>query len=117
MVSEYRRRRDAGLAELRKAPGLRYVHPDGAFYFYVDVSGTSTDSRSHPEGVEVSGTSTDADGDAGGAFCTRLLDEAGVAIVPGSAFHTPGWVRISYAAKLDDVVSGVRAVVELWKRK
>jgi aspartate aminotransferase len=44
-----------------------------------------------------------------------LLDEQGVAVVPGTAFRTPGWIRLSYAAPLADVVEGLRRVVELWR--
>jgi aspartate aminotransferase len=84
MVREYQRRRDAALAVLRQEPEFRIVRPDGAFYLYLDVSATAAPGE-----------------DAGTMFATKLLDEAGVAIVPGAAFCTPGWVRMSYAARLD----------------
>jgi aspartate aminotransferase len=98
MVTEYRRRRDAALRLLADAPAPRFVRPQGAFYLYLDVSDTA------PAGE-----------DAGGAFAARLLDEHGVAVVPGSAFRTPGWIRLSYAAPLTDVVEGLRHVVGLWR--
>jgi aspartate aminotransferase len=98
MVAEYRRRRDAALEVLRSASGLRFVRPQGAFYLFVDVGGTA------PPGA-----------DAGTAFAGRLLDEHGVAVVPGAAFRTPDWVRVSYAAAERDVVEGVRRLVRLWK--
>ena len=41
----------------------------------------------------------------GDAFCARLLDDAGLAIVPGSAFRTPEWVRVSYAADQSEVAA------------
>lgn len=99
MVAEYRRRRDAALDVLRQEPDFRVVKPDGAFYLYLDVSDTA-------------GTHTDA----GTAFCTRLLDDANVALVPGVAFRTPGWVRMSYAARLEDVVEGVARTVDMWRK-
>lgn len=98
MVTEYRRRRDAALAILRQQPELRFVQPDGAFYVYLDMSSTAP-----------------GDAAAGSRFATRLLDEAGVAIVPGAAFRTPGWVRMSYAAKEADVVTGITRIVDLWR--
>ncbi|MBV6521148.1 MAG: Aspartate aminotransferase [Gemmatimonadaceae bacterium] len=98
MVAEYHARRDAALQLLHSEPGLRIVRPDGAFYLYLDVTATNPEA-----------------GDAGTDFATRLLDEAGVAIVPGAAFGTPGWVRISYAARVDDVVEGVRRAIDLWR--
>jgi aspartate aminotransferase len=99
MVAEYRRRRDAAVEVLARAPGLRVVRPDGAFYLYVDVGATAPDSA-----------------DAGTAFAAQLLDDFGVAVVPGAAFRTPAWIRMSYAAKTSDVVDGARAVVDLWSK-
>jgi aspartate aminotransferase len=98
MVGEYRRRRDAALAVLATEPEIEFVRPDGTFYLFIDVRDTAA-----------------GNGDAGSAFASRLLDEAGVAVVPGSAFRAPGWVRVSYAAPQSDVVQGIRRVVELWK--
>ncbi len=83
MVREFRARRDAAMA-LLDAGGAHYVRPDGAFYLYIDVEGD------------------------GGAFATRLLESQGVAVVPGAAFLTPEWVRVSYAAPRDQVLEGVR---------
>jgi aspartate/methionine/tyrosine aminotransferase len=40
-----------------------------------------------------------------------LLEEFGVAVVPGVAFGTPEWIRVSYAAPLEDVLEGVRRVI------
>lgn len=96
MVSEYRRRRDAALEVLRKSNGLSVIQPDGAFYLYIDVQDTS------PEHA-----------DAGSLFAARLLEEHGVAVVPGAAFQTPGWIRLSYAAAQEAVVEGVRRIVRL----
>jgi aspartate aminotransferase len=98
MVAEYRRRRDAALQVFASAPGLPLVRPDGAFYFYFDVSAAVPD-----------------DPDPGSRFARRLLDDKGVAIVPGAAFRTPAWVRLSYAAPAADVVDGVRRAVDLWR--
>jgi aspartate/methionine/tyrosine aminotransferase len=40
-----------------------------------------------------------------------------VAIVPGSAFGTPSWVRLSYAAPRDQVLTGVRKLIELYRER
>jgi aspartate aminotransferase len=88
MVAQFRARRDAAIA-LLDAAGARYVLPAGAFYLYINV------------------------GSDGGAFATRLLDERGVAVVPGAAFLTPEWVRVSYAAPMETVVEGIRRLVEV----
>jgi aspartate aminotransferase len=99
MVIEYHRRRDAALQVLHKPGGPAVVQPDGAFYLYIDVQDTDPDSD-----------------DAGSAFAARLLEEHGVAVVPGVAFRTPGWIRLSYAAALESVVEGVRRIVSLRDR-
>ena len=93
MVNEYRRRRDAALQVLRKPGGPAVVDPDGAFYLFIDVQDTNPRAE-----------------DAGSVFAARLLEEHGVAVVPGVAFRTPGWIRLSYAASLDSVVEGVRRI-------
>jgi aspartate aminotransferase len=98
MVSEYRKRRDAALEVLRQPDGPAVVQPDGAFYLYIDVQDTNPNEA-----------------DAGSIFTTRLLEEHGVAVVPGAAFRSPGWIRLSYAAAQDAVVEGVRRVVRLRK--
>lgn len=97
MVHQYRVRRDAALAVFAQAPSLPLVRPSGAFYLYFDVSAAFPD---HPE--------------PGSAFAERLLETAGVAVVPGAAFHTPGWVRASYAAPEGEVVEGISRAVSLW---
>lgn len=92
MVAEFKARRDAALPILRASRALTVLEPQGAFYFYLKVPGAG----SVP--------------DAGGAFCTQLLEQAGVAIVPGSAFRTPDWVRVSYAADQAQVVEACRRI-------
>lgn len=97
MVAEFRRRRDAVLAVVGTESGLDIVEPEGAFYLFARVGG---DDPSRDDGAQ---------------FARRLLEDHEVAIVPGSAFLTPGWVRMSYAAPIDDVVEGTRRLVRLWR--
>lgn len=92
MIAQFRRRRDAALPILAASPRLQVLPPDGAFYFYVRVPGGA---------------------DAGEAFCAALLERHGVAVVPGSAFGTPAWVRLSYAAEESQVVEACRRVVTM----
>jgi aspartate aminotransferase len=99
MVGEFERRRDAALAMLAGEPGIGVIPPDGAFYLFLDVSATRGDSRAG----------------AGGAFAQHLLERHDVAVVPGAAFYTPDWVRLSYAAPLDQVVTGVQRTVAAFR--
>lgn len=92
MVARFKERRDAALPILKASRGLSLLAPEGAFYFFARVPGAG----SVP--------------DAGAAFCQTLLETAGVAIVPGSAFRTPDWVRISYAADKAQVIEAAKRI-------
>jgi aspartate aminotransferase len=91
MVAEFRKRRDAASALLRAAK-VEFVEPRGAFYLFIRVP---------------------SNGDAGTRFARELLETHNVAVVPGAAFRTPDWIRISYAAPMDDVMEGVKRTVDL----
>ena len=92
MVQEFHRRRDAVLRALKAYPSVRYVHPTGAFYLYVNVDGF--------EGAA----------DPGSAFAERVLERENVAVVPGSAFLTPSWIRMSYATTEATAVEGITRI-------
>ncbi len=94
MVRAFHERRHAALAVLAADPTLPVIPPEGAFYLYVDATGRA------PAGE-----------DAGTWLARRLLDEHDVAGVPGDAFGTPGWLRLSYAAPIERVVEGVRRLL------
>jgi aspartate aminotransferase len=91
MVAELRTRRDA-VCTLLRAAGADFIHPAGAFYVFIRVAPGDT-------------------GDGGSTFARRLLEERDVAVVPGAAFGTPAWVRLSFAAPVDEVLEGVRRIV------
>jgi aspartate aminotransferase len=92
MVKEFRQRRDAVVAALAAFPTIRYVHPAGAFYVYINVAGFRGAA------------------DAGAAFAAAVLEEHKVAVVPGSAFLTPDWIRASYATTESVAVEGVTRI-------
>ncbi|HXF96276.1 MAG TPA: pyridoxal phosphate-dependent aminotransferase [Gemmatimonadales bacterium] len=88
MVAEFRKRRDLVVGRFRKElPGVEFVEPTGAFYFFFRV-----DSFGRITGTE---------------FCTRLVAEKGVALVPGAAFGDDRWVRMSYAAATSELTKGL----------
>ncbi len=99
MLAAFRARRDAALEVLAGVDGLTVVPPAGAFYLFANVGDAAP-----PESE-----------DAGTFFARRLLDDHGVAVVPGSAFLAPDWVRISYAAPLVDVVAGAQRLCALYE--
>lgn len=93
MVAELRRRRDAALTLLRGS-GVEVVEPAGAFYLYLHV-----------------GPATEGDPEPGTTFARRLLETSDVAVVPGVAFRSPEWVRVSYAAPAEQVLEGMRRII------
>jgi len=97
MVAQFEKRRDAALAILRTEPRIHVLAPDGAFYLYLRAPGAGKTA------------------DAGSAFAARLLEKSGVAIVPGSAFLTPDWVRVSYAAEQAQVEEAMRRLVAAFR--
>lgn len=86
---EYRRRRDALHAEVAAIPGVRCARPAGAFYLYVDV-------KAHLGGA----VSTTLE------VALRLLEEQRLAVVPGEAFGTPGYLRIFFGRALPELREG-----------
>ncbi len=78
----YAARRDRVVDRLNAMPGVSCLLPPGAFYAFADISDVSDD-------------------DAG--FALKLLEETGVATVPGSAFYASGHIRLSYAAAMPDL--------------
>jgi aspartate aminotransferase len=82
MVAAFRRRRDLVTTRMRELlPDVPFVQPEGAIYLYFRVD------------AFFAGEVRDAT-----AWCSRLLEDRGVALVPGAAFGDDRWVRMSYAA-------------------
>ena len=86
MVEVYRQRRDMVVDALNGCAGLHCHRPEGAFYVFPSIHGCI--GKTSAGGVAI-------DGDP--AFVEALLDEQGVAAVPGTAFLYPGYFRVSYA--------------------
>jgi len=92
MVTAFRRRRDLVVRLFReKLPHLPVLEPGGAFYLFVRVDGEFT------EAVPDSG-----------AWCSRVLEDTGVAMVPGAAFGDDRYARLSFATSDDILEEAVR---------
>lgn len=100
MVEEYRHRREVVYKLLKEIPGVKANYPQGAFYFFPDVSSYYGKSD---------GKETIRNGDD---LCLYLLDKAHVSLVPGGAFGDPNCIRISYAASEKDLVEALRRIKE-----
>jgi aspartate/methionine/tyrosine aminotransferase len=94
MMAEFDRRRSAVVDGLNALPGVSCVMPQGAFYAFPNITGTGMDAR---------------------AVADRLLAEAGVAVLAGTAFgaYGEGYLRLSYANSLENIAEALAAMGEL----
>ena len=96
MRQEFNRRRDYLIQRLRAIPDVFCADADGAFYLMPNVS--KYYGRKEEDGRVINNSSD---------FCNYILDEAKVAIVPGSAFEAPDNVRISYSNSMENIQKGI----------
>jgi aspartate aminotransferase len=100
MVAAFRQRRDYIVERFRsEAPGVEFVEPHGAFYFFFRVDGIR-------DGTPLTGT----------AFCDQLMREEGVALVPGAAFGDDRWARLSYSVSDRELATALDRVLRLIDR-
>lgn len=106
MRLEFDKRRKYMLAGLRDMPGVACTEPKGAFYAFPDVSAFL--GKRSKQGRLIA---DDLD------LCQYLIEEDKIAVVPGSAFFAPGFVRLSYATAQPNIEKGLarmaRALAEL----
>ena len=100
MRSAFDRRRGLIVGLLDAIPGVSCPEPHGAFYAYPSVTGLIGKSFG---GVRPTSSAE---------LATLVLEKAEVAVVPGEAFGTPGYFRLSYALGDDDLVTGVTRMAE-----
>jgi aspartate aminotransferase len=101
MRDTYAARRDHIVQGLAAIPGVACGTPTGAFYALADVRALL--------GKKLAGVPLATDLD----FARALLDRERVAVVPGSAFHAPGYLRLSYAASNADIDAALARLASL----
>jgi aspartate aminotransferase len=91
MVKVFERRRDLVVDGLNAIPGVRCARPQGSFYAFPNISGTGFDERE---------------------LADRLLTEAGVAVLPGTAFGEAGkgYIRLAYTQSEDELKRGLKQI-------
>ena len=84
MVEEFSRRREVIVSGLQNIPGIKCPNPEGAFYVFADITNTGITSSE---------------------FETKSLQEAGVAVLSGTAFgsYGEGFIRLSYANSIENI--------------
>lgn len=99
MREAFDRRRKLMYTLVTDLPGVRCVEPQGAFYVFPELS----------EAIKGRWQSTSE-------LATVILEEAGVALVPGESFGTPGYLRLSYATGEPDIEKGMERIHRLLAR-
>src|ERR1700734_1524783 len=94
MVAEFARRRTQFVDDLSKVPGFRCEPPEGAFYAWVDIRGTGSSAEE---------------------VCRILLDDEGVAAIPGAAFGASGkhFVRFSFASSVENLKKAAARIAKV----
>ncbi len=93
MVGEFNRRREQFVRDLNRVPGFRCLAPEGAFYAWVDITGTGMTAED---------------------LCRLLLEDAGVAAIPGADFGRAGkdFIRFSFASSMATLHEAVERIMK-----
>jgi len=91
MRVQFEKRRDLACELMNEIEGLSVVKPNGAFYLFVNIQGVSNDSMN---------------------FAKGLLEEVGVAVVPGLAFGLEGYFRLSFATDEETIKDGISRIAK-----
>ncbi len=95
MLQAFDERRNYMVERIVGLPFLKALKPQGAFYVFVNIEGALGKAFG---GREI----TDSDD-----FAARLLEEEKVAVVPGTGFGSPGYIRLSFATSMENIVKGL----------
>ncbi len=96
MRKEFKARRDEAVKLFNEIDGLSVLKPDGAFYLFVNIKEISNNSLS---------------------FAKELLEQKGVAVVPGVGFGSEGYFRFSFASSIENIKEGIKRIEEFVKEK
>lgn len=99
----FKNRRDIACAQIDKIPQLKVLKPQGSFYLFIDINGVIATKPNLKSALDSSKVDSME-------FCKRLLESAGVALVPGSAFGAEGFVRMSFACSEEQILEGIKRI-------
>ncbi|MDP2851344.1 MAG: pyridoxal phosphate-dependent aminotransferase [Sulfuricurvum sp.] len=85
----FKARRDEAVKLFNEIDGLSVLSPAGAFYLFVNIKEVSNDSMQ---------------------FCKELLEEQGIAVVPGVGFGSEGYFRFSFATDIESIREGIKRI-------
>lgn len=95
----FKERRDLVVSMLNQTTGIKCPTPEGAFYVYPSIEGCI--GKSTPGGTQIN---------SDGEFATALLEDEGVAVVPGEAFGLSPFFRVSYATSTEALTEACQRI-------
>jgi aspartate aminotransferase len=101
MKEKFSQRRDRLVELINTLDGVSCDKPMGAFYVFADISGLY--------GREIAGRKIRSSDDV----CDVLLDAARVAVVPGSGFGAPNYIRFSYSTSMESIEEGMKRIAQV----
>ncbi len=93
MVDAFKKRHDCVVQKLNTIKGIKCIPSNGAFYVFPQMSALIE---------QINGVSNDVE------LASAMLNEVGVALVPGSAFGAPGYMRLSFATSMENLTEALR---------
>ncbi len=102
--TEFKKRRNYIVDRFNAIPGITCLKPEGAFYVFPNIKNYL--------GKSFEGKKLETDQD----FCAYLLDKALVAVVDGTGFGTPGYIRLSYATSMANIEKGMDRIEQALKK-
>jgi len=96
MRVQFKARRDEAVELFNQIDGLSVLSPAGAFYLFVNIKEVSNDSM---------------------LFCKELLEDQGVAVVPGVGFGSEGYFRFSFATDIESIREGIKRIAAFVAKK
>jgi len=103
MLKAFRERHEFVVNTLNKIPGLRCIKAGGAFYAFPDAR--EAIAALHKKGLLKEATDV--------AFSEYLLEQSGVAVVPGSAFGSEGYMRLSFATSMENLQQALARIAKI----
>ena len=100
MVKAFKERHAFVVETFNKMPGVKCIAAGGAYYAFPDMRG-AIESLAKRGVIKVANDL---------AFSEYLLEKAGVAVVPGSAFGAEGYIRISFATSMDNLKNALQRI-------
>jgi aspartate aminotransferase len=100
MITAFKERNQFLTDGLNSISGIRCLLSEGAFYAFADVR----EAISNLQSKQLLSDSSDI------TFCAYLLEKAGVAVVPGSAFGSEGYIRLSFATSMENLREAIKRI-------